>query len=98
MTKNPDMVTLELRPLHGGSFTQLSLSGPLCSAPQKAVLRRMLAAFAHWSGAPIRVVLHVDAQTAGWCELWADALAAVPSCHLEVEFVPPPTPVPEDRR
>ena len=97
MTKNPDAMTLELHALHGGSFTQLSLSGPLCSAPQKAVLRRMLAAFAHWSGAPIRVVLHVEPQTAGWCEVWADALAAVPSCHLEVEFVPAAR-SPEERR
>ena len=82
--RKSDRMMLKLRPLQGGSYTQLSLSGPLPSEPQG--VRRLLTAFALWSGYPVDVVLFVDAQTAGWCEVWADALASVPERHLEVRF------------
>ena len=80
-----DRMTLELRPLHGGAYTQFSLSGPVPSAPQG--LRRLLTMFALWNGYPVDVVLFVDAETAGWCEVWGDALAPVPARHLEVTFM-----------
>ena len=82
--RKPDRMTLELRPLHGGSFTQFSLLGPVPSAPQG--LRRLLRMLALWNGYPVDVVLFVDAQTAGWCEVWCDALASVPARHLTVTF------------
>jgi hypothetical protein len=81
---NAEKMVLELRPLDGGSYTQFSLSGPLPSAPQR--LSQLFATFAFWNGYPVDVVLFVDAQTAGWCEVWADALARVPARHLEVRF------------
>lgn len=79
-------MTLTLKPLAGGAFTQLCLRGPLCSAPERRVLQELIRAMAFWSGWPVQVVLHVDAQTAGWCEVWTDALAAVPMRDLEVRF------------
>ena len=85
--RRPDRMTLELRPLHGGSYTQFSLSGPVPSDPQGPWLRRLLTMLARWNGYPVDVVLFVDAQTAGWCEVWADALATVPARHLEVTFL-----------
>lgn len=84
--KRPDRITLELYPLHGGSYTQLSLSGPVPSAPQGSGLRRLLTLFALWSGYPVDVVLFVDRPTASWSEVWVDALSSVPGRHLTVTF------------
>ncbi len=83
-----DRMTLELRPLHGGSYTQLSLRGPVPSAPPG--MGRLITTFAHWSGYPVNVVLSVDMETAGWCEVWTEVLCAVPERHLEVRFQLPP--------
>ena len=83
-------MTLELRPLHGGSYTQFSLSGPVPSSPH--ALGRLLTTFSRWSGYPVSVALFVDAQTAGWCEVWADAPSNVPAPHLEVRFEVTPSP------
>lgn len=94
--KKPDRMTLELRPLDGGSYTQLSLSGPLPSVP--VGLRRLLTWLAHWNGYPVDVVLFVDKQTAGWCEVWTDALASVPDRHLEVRFQRVANSVAQERR
>ena len=82
--RKPERMTLELSPLCGGSYTQFSLSGPVPSSPR--ALRRLLTTFALWNGYPVDVVLSVDAQTASWCEVWADALSTVPARHLEVCF------------
>jgi hypothetical protein len=79
-------MTLMLRPLGGGSYTQLLLLGPVPSSPVPLNLRRLLTMFSDWSGYPVDVVLSVDKQTAGWCEVWTDALCAVPARHLEVTF------------
>lgn len=79
-------MTLELRPLYGGSYTQLSLQGPLTSAPLPLNMRRLLTMFSHWNGYPVDVVLPVEVQTAGWCEVWTDALCAVPAGHHRVIF------------
>jgi hypothetical protein len=81
-------MTLTLRPLAGGSYTQLLLLGSVPSAPVPLNLRRLLTMFSNWSGYPVDVVLSVDKQTAGWCEVWTDALCAVPARHLEVTFYP----------
>lgn len=94
--KKSDRMTLVLRPLQGGSYTQLSLRGPVPSAPRE--LRRLLTTFAHWNGYPVGVVLFVDAKTAGWCEVWSDALLNVPERLLEVRFrVAPSSPTSEPR-
>jgi hypothetical protein len=75
---------LELHPLHGGSYTQLSLTGPVPSSPQG--LRDLLALFALWNGYPVGVVLFVDAQSSGWCEVWSDAFASLPERNFSLEF------------
>jgi hypothetical protein len=75
-----------LRALHGGAFTQITLSGPIVSAPPPASsLRRLFSQLAFWSGYPVHVVLSVNEQ-AKWLETWAAALAAVPERHLRIEF------------
>ena len=94
--KKPDRMTLELCPLYGSSYTQLTLSGPVPSAPQK--MRRLLAMFSLWSGYPVDVVLFVDEQSAGWCDLWIDALGSVPAHQLEVRFQGVGSPDEEGRR
>jgi hypothetical protein len=86
LEKNPDRMTLELCPLHGGAYTQLVLSGPVYSSPISKDLHELLSMFALWNGYPVDVVLHVDTRTAGWCEVWTGVLAAVPERHLEVRF------------
>ena len=92
--KKPNRMTLELRPLLGGSYTQLSLRGPVPSAPPD--LRRLVTTLANWNGYPVDVALFVEPETANWCEVWADALSHVPGRHLEVCFKVMPTP-PEPR-
>jgi hypothetical protein len=77
---------LMLSPKEGGSYTRLSLCGWLPTALPGRELRRLLSMLSFWSGWPVRVVLSVDAQTASWCEVWTDALCAVPERHLEVQF------------
>lgn len=79
-------LTLHLRPLEGGAFTQASLRGALCSAPQGMWMRGLLRMLAFWSGWPVHVVLHVDRATAGWSEVWADALTFVSVGDYTVEF------------
>lgn len=83
---NANQMVLELKPLHGGSYTQLSLRGPVCSDPQTRDLRRLLKMFWYWNGYPVRVVLFVTGLKAPWLDMWCDALAAVPGGHHEIEF------------
>ena len=79
-------ITARLRATHGGAFTELTLCGPIVSAPPPArALRRLFSQLAFWSGYPVHVVLSVDAA-AGWLEVWSDALAVVPERHARVEF------------
>jgi hypothetical protein len=79
-------MTLALRPVHGGSYTQLSLLGRVPSAPVPRNVGWLLKMFSSWSGCPVDVVLCVDKETAGWCEVWTDALCAVPGRHLRLIF------------
>jgi hypothetical protein len=89
MGRKTEGMKLSLRPMQGGSYTQFSVTGTLCSAPQARVMQRLAETFSLWSGWPLHVVLHVDMQTAGWCEVWTDALAAVPMDSLAVTFRAP---------
>jgi hypothetical protein len=79
-------VTIRLRPFEGGSFTLWSAHGAVPTAIPPAQLRRLLSGLAFWSGWPVRLALPVDAETVAWCEIWSEALAAVPARHLEVRF------------
>jgi hypothetical protein len=78
-------ITLRLRALHGGAFTELSLSGPIATLPPTKTVRRLLSMLAYWSGYPVHVVLSVDGA-AGWLELWTDVLVKVPERDVRVEF------------
>ncbi len=86
MGRRTERMRLSLRPVQGGAYTQFSLSGILCSAPQPRVMQGLAETFSLWSGWPLHVVLHVDTRTAGWCEVWTDALADVPAEFLAVTF------------
>ena len=83
---NPNQMLLELKPLHGGAYTQLSLHGPVCTDPQTKWLRQLLRLFSDWNGYPVRVVLFADGRTGPWLDVWSDVLATVPARHLEVVF------------
>jgi hypothetical protein len=91
-TLDEKKMVLELKPLHGGSYTQLSLVGPVCSAPQKTALRRLMRMLSFWNGYPVRVVLFADGRTAYWLEEWCDVLATVPWRDHELEFRVAPSP------
>lgn len=98
LVKSPDQITLELRPLHGGSYTQLVLSGPVCTDPNPRTLHQFLSMFARWNCCPVDVVLSVDAQTASWSEVWTNVLASIPERHLEIRFQLPPSARPTTAR
>jgi hypothetical protein len=97
-TPNENQMVLELKPLHGGSYTQLSLRGPVCSAPQPSALRRLLKMFWLWNGYPVHVVLSVEGLRAPWLDVWCDALGTVPARHLEVRFELTDAPKPPEAR
>ena len=82
-----DRMTLKLEPLCEGAYTQLSLTGPMATVPRGKELRRLLALLALWHGGPIEVVLCVGLETAGWLEIWNEALCAVPMRQHHVRFV-----------
>jgi hypothetical protein len=83
---NPNQMRLELEPLPDGSYTRLSLLGPIRSAPTQRALRQLLKMFSFWNGYPVCVVLPVEPRTAGWCEIWTDALSGISKRHLEIIF------------
>ena len=78
-------IHLQLHPLHGGSFTRLSLSGPIATALPARDLKRLLAVLAFWSGTAVAVALDADAPVS-WLEYWSDALTQVPERHFAVHF------------
>jgi hypothetical protein len=80
-------MTLELRPLHGGAYTQITLKGPVVTTPSARDVRRLLASLAFWHGRSLHVVLSVDGTNADvcWAELWDDVMREVP--RRNVEFV-----------
>jgi hypothetical protein len=82
----PDQFVLTLSPREGGAYTRLSLSGTAPTALPKAKLRGLLRMLSFWSGWPVTVALSVEADAAGWCEWWTDALCAVPEGQVEVRF------------
>jgi hypothetical protein len=81
-----DAMTLQLRALERGAYTHLSLTGAMATVPQGKQLRRLLALLALWHGGAVDVVLYVGTDTAGWLEIWDEALSAVPARHHRVRF------------
>lgn len=81
-------MTLELRPLHQGAYTQISLRGPLVVTLSSRHLSRLLAILASWHGGAVHVVLSVAGTNAEicWAELWDDVMRAVPTDHAEIRF------------
>ncbi len=80
-------MTLKLRALEHGAYTHVSLTGAMATVPQGKELRRLLATLALWHGGAIDVVLCVGTETAGWLEIWDEALAAVPARHHRIRFL-----------
>jgi hypothetical protein len=46
---------------------------------------QLLSLLAFWSGQRLDVVLDATGP-GGWCEVWANALAAIPERHLRLRF------------
>lgn len=82
-----ETMTLKLCALEHGAYTHVSLTGAMATVPQEKELRRLLALLALWHGGAVDVVLCVGTDTAGWLEIWDQALAAVPARHHRVRFV-----------
>ncbi|MGD0839425.1 MAG: hypothetical protein ABSB49_22545 [Polyangia bacterium] len=81
-------LTLTLRPIHEGAYTEISLQGPVATVPRIREVQELLSMLWRWHGRPVDVVLCVDGTNKGacWMEVWADALGHVPGRLLEVRF------------
>jgi hypothetical protein len=84
-------LSLTLRPLFDGAYTQLSLQGPVATVPQRREVRRLMALLWLWHGRPLDVVLCADRTSTGacWLEVWEDVLGRVPGRHLDVRYLLP---------
>jgi hypothetical protein len=82
---NETRMTMELRPLHGGAYTQLVLKGPVVATPSGRDFRRLLAALAFWHGRSLHIVLSVAGTEAdvSWAEAWDEVLREVPRRHVD---------------
>jgi hypothetical protein len=80
---DPTPLILELHPLHRGAYSQITLKGPVATAPQALHVRRLMSVLWLWHGSPIDVALYVDGTNTGacWLEVWEDVLGRVPG-HL----------------
>jgi hypothetical protein len=86
---DPTRLTLRLRPLHQGAYTQITLSGPVATVPQLRQVRRLMSVLWLWHGGPIDVVLCADGTNAGacWLEIWEDVLGRVPARRLDLRHL-----------
>ncbi|NPC74225.1 hypothetical protein HPP05_31175 [Corallococcus exiguus] len=66
--------------------TRLRVTGELEPIPSAPSAHRLFALLARWTGTPIDLVLHVDANSQAWSDAWLDALAGVDADHIEVRF------------
>jgi hypothetical protein len=82
-------LTLRLRPLHNGAYTQITLNGPVATVPQVLQVRRLMSVLWLWHGGPVDVVLCADGTNAGacWLEVWADVLGRVPGRRLDLRYL-----------
>lgn len=77
--------TIRLRPARAEGWTHLSLSCAVPDSLPPPALYQLLSLLAFWSGQRLDVVLDATGS-AGWCEVWADVLAAIPERHLRLRF------------
>lgn len=77
--------TLHLRPAKTEGWTRLSFSCAVPDSLPPAALYQLLSLLVFWSGRRLTVALDA-AGPAWWCEVWADALAAIPEHHIRVRF------------
>jgi len=75
-----------LSPVHGGSYTQVLLSGVLPSVLPIKELRKLVDRLSLFSGYPVECVLSVAKEEAGWCEFWTNTLGSIPAQVLEVRY------------
>jgi hypothetical protein len=78
-------ITLRLSPSPSEERTRFQMEGTLPTALPSFALHQLLSLLVYWSGRPVRAVLSA-ARSAGWVEVWADALADAPERHVTVEF------------
>lgn len=85
---DPTPLTLELRPLHQGAYSQITLKGPVATVPQALQVRRLMSVLWLWHGSPVDIVLCVDGTNTGayWLEIWEDVLGHVPGHHLNLRY------------
>jgi len=86
---DPTPLTLELRPLHQGAYSQITLKGPVATVPQALQVRRLMSVLWLWHGSPVDVVLCVDGTNTGacWLEVWEDVLGRVPGHRLNLRYL-----------
>ncbi len=77
--------TMRLQPARAEGWTRLTIACTVPDSLPSPVLYQLLSLLVFWSGRRLDVVLDA-AGPAGWCEVWADALAAVPERHLRLHF------------
>jgi hypothetical protein len=79
-------MTMRLTPEHGGSYTNLRLSGSVPTAVPQRTATHLVRGLTFWSGWPVECVLSVDREAASWCEWWTDLLAGIPEHHLKLRY------------
>ena len=86
---DPTPLTLKLRPLHAGAYTEITLSGPIVTAPQAPDVRKLFSVLWLWHGGRIDVALCVDGTNAGacWLDVWDDVLGRVPGRLLRAHYL-----------
>jgi hypothetical protein len=86
---DPTPLTLELRPLHQGAYSQITLKGPVATVPQALQVRRLMSVLWLWHGSPVDVVLCVDGTNTGacWLEVWEGVLGRVPGHYLNLRYL-----------
>lgn len=86
---DPTRLTLKLRPLHQGAYTQITLSGPVATIPRLRQVRRLMSVLWLWHGGPVDVVLYADRTNAGarWLEIWEDVLGRVQGRRLDLRYL-----------
>ncbi len=77
--------TLRLRPARTEGWTQLLLSCAVPDSLPPPALYQLLSLLVFWGGQRLDVALDATGP-GGWCEVWADALAAIPERHLRLRF------------
>lgn len=76
---------LTLRSVTAECWTSLSVSCTVPSTLPPSAFHQLLAWLEFWSGRRLDVVLDA-AGPAGWCEVWFDALSAVPERRVRIHF------------